>query len=208
MADNQSRDRGKDERAGTEMERRERGAMVGREPYGTGPFALMRSFSEEMDRMFSDFLGLRRGRPRGGSLAGLGGGTFWPDMEVFQRGNKLVVRADTPGVERDDLDVEVREGALVISGERMTQNEQEDDRFFRRERSYGSFQRTIPLPEGANTENIQATFQNGVLEVEVELEENTPSRGRRIEVREGARATAGAGRHSGRETTGTSSRSR
>jgi HSP20 family protein len=191
------RSQGVEKRSGSETGRGG-GEMVGprREGLGSGPFALMRSFSEEMDRMFSGFLGSRLGSWGGDRLASrLGGGTWWPEMEVLQRSDKLVVRADMPGMSMEDVTVEVRDGALVISGERRDETEETDDTFFRRERAYGSFLRTIPLPEGAKVDTAEAKFENGVLEIEMELPDRKERAGRRIQVREASRReTAGAGR--------------
>jgi len=159
--------------------------------FGGSPLAFMRRFTEEMDRLFEDF-GFGRGRlaPSFGRdffPAGFGefGQTAWsPQVEVFEREGRLVVRADLPGLTKDDVKVEVSDGALTISGERKSEHEEKGEGFYRSERSYGSFYRQIPLPEGASADDAQATFNNGVLEVSMQAPQRQ-SRSRRLEITDG-----------------------
>ena len=92
-----------------------------------------------------------------------------PNVDVFERDNRLIARADLPGAKKEEVKVEVAEGWLAISGERKKETETEKDNVYRRECEYGNFYRAIPLPEGAKVEEIKATFENGVLEVTVPL---------------------------------------
>jgi HSP20 family protein len=108
-----------------------------------------------------------------------------PQIEVFQRDNELVVRADLPGMTRDDVAVEVTEEAVTIQGERRHESEEEREGFYRSERIYGSFYRVIPLPEGAISEQAKANFRDGVLEITMPAPPK--SKGRRIEIGEGAK---------------------
>lgn len=153
----------------------------------TSPFSFMRRFSEEMDRLFDDF--------------GFGGGlispnfgsdfqqlsSWQPQTEVFQRGNQLVVQADLPGMTKDDINVDIEDGNIIIRGERQNSRESNDEGFYRTERSYGSFYRSIPLPEGVDAEAAKADFRNGVLEITMPMPEQK-SRGRRLEIGEGGTA--------------------
>jgi HSP20 family protein len=142
-----------------------------REFFSASPFELMRRFSEEMDRAFESF-GLSRGW-------GFGGGetTGWsPAVEVFERDNNLVVRADLPGLNKDDVKVEMTDSGLIIQGERKREHEEKGEGWYRSERSYGQFYRVIPLPEGANAEQAKAQFENGVLEVAVPIPESQSHR--------------------------------
>ena len=93
------------------------------------------------------------------------------------------MRADLPGLKRDDITVEVDDGVLTLSGERRQENREEREGFYRSERSYGSFYRTIPLPEGVEEDDISATFDEGVLEVRVPVPEQAQRRARRVEIR-------------------------
>jgi HSP20 family protein len=118
--------------------------------------------ADDMDRLLENF-GL--GRAFGlGAPAGLWRGvsaedqSAWlPEVETFRRGDKLVVRADLPGLTKDDVKAEIDNGMLTISGHRSSEREENSDEFYRSERSYGSFYRTIPLPEGIESDNCEAT---------------------------------------------------
>ena len=144
------------------------------------PFALMRRMQDDMDQLFSTFGFGRVGlSPLLGSILSndvsdlpslSGRGTvnesLWsPQIETFRRGNQIVVRADLPGVDKDDVNVNVDNGVLTISGERSAQNEDQGDGWYRTERSYGSFYRALSLPEGVDAGQCNANFKDGVLEV-------------------------------------------
>jgi HSP20 family protein len=170
-------------------------ALARREPWAqiggpTNPFALMRRFAEEMDRFFEDFrLGFPRlDLPWWGTEAGEA--AWSPPLEVVERGGNLVVRAELPGLTKDDVKVEVREDALAISGERRHEREEKRRGFYRSERTYGSFYREIPLPEGVDPEQAKASFKNGVLEVTVPAPPRA-AKGRRIPI-EAAAETKGS----------------
>jgi HSP20 family protein len=148
----------------------------------SNPFGFMRRMSEEMNRIFES-AGL------GGAIAPVGGmeqasmATWMPQIEVRQKGNEFVVRADLPGLKREDVSVEVDDGILTLSGERRQESSEEHEGFYRSERSYGSFYRAIPIPEGVNEEEISATFGDGVLEVHVPVPAGQQRRGRKVEIK-------------------------
>ena len=129
----------------------------------------------------------QQGLTRGGQGTGLQQkslANLWsPQVEVFERGNNLVVRADLPGLSRENVDVELDADALIIRGERRSDVEDEGEGFYRSERSYGSFYRAIPLPEGIDASGCNARFRDGVLEVTLPKPAQQPSRTRRIDVR-------------------------
>jgi HSP20 family protein len=145
------------------------------------PFSFMRRFGEEMDRLFEDFGfgGLGRGL-MSSDIGGLGRTAWSPQIEMFEREGKLVVRADLPGMNKDDVKVDLEDDAITIQGERKSEHEENREGYYRTERSYGSFSRTIPLPEGVNGEDAKASFRNGVLEIVME----GPKRkgGRRLDI--------------------------
>lgn len=156
------------------------------------PFQMMNQFADEMDRLFGEF-GFARGLApgsRGGQGAGLTPElvqtTWMPQIEVHERDNQLVVRADLPGMKKGDVDIDVINDTLVIQGERRHEHREggEGKGYFRSERSYGRFYRAIPLPEGVDEDQVKAHFRDGVLEVTVPLPEHR-TRGRRIEIEEG-----------------------
>jgi HSP20 family protein len=104
---------------------------------------------------------------------------------VFQRGDELVIRADLPGLNKDDVKVDVKDDALIIQGERRQHREEERQGIYRSERIYGNFQRWIPLPDGAITDQAKAHFSNGVLEVVMPAPPEHVTRGRRLDITEG-----------------------
>ena len=147
----------------------------------TSPFDLMRRLSEEMDHYIAQF-GMGRGRQ---GIAAAGSGLFSPPVEVLERNGTLVVRADLPGLTKDDMRVEITEDTLTLEGERRTEHQEEQGGVLRSERSYGRFRRQIPLPEGANTEQATALFKDGVLEVSIPVPQRS-ARGRQIEIQSSA----------------------
>jgi HSP20 family protein len=95
------------------------------------------------------------------------GGEGGIKVDVFEEGGSLVVKADLPGIAKEDLSVRVIEGTLLISGERRHEEKVERKNYLRVERSIGTFSRTIPLPEGVNTEGITATLKDGILDIRI-----------------------------------------
>lgn len=159
------------------------------DPSGWTPFAMMRRMQEDMDRLFGGF-----GLGRFGSPFGSEQSEWAPAVEAFQRGNEFVVRADVPGLSREDLSVEVGDEALTIRGERKFDHEEEREGIFRSERSYGAFCRVIPLPEGVLADSAKANFKSGVLEVVMQAPPHEVRRGRQLEISEGERQAQPASR--------------
>jgi len=151
------------------------------------PFTFMRRFSEEMDRLFEDF-GLGRGLlapnlERGlDQLESLRTGIWAPQVEVLERDNELIIRADLPGMTKDDIQVDVDDNSLVVRGERQSEREEDDEGYYRSERSYGSFYRRIPLPAGVDAESASAEFRNGVLEISMPAPKRTSERRRQLNI--------------------------
>ena len=144
-------------------------------PFSGTPFSMMRRFMDDMDRLFEGFAGARMtpafdatkfAFPEWSEFEK----TMWsPKIEVLKNNGEMTVRADLPGLKREDIDIEITDGALVLSGERKEKSEEKKEGFYRSERSYGSFYRSIPVPEAVSPENAKATFDNGVLEVKIAL---------------------------------------
>jgi len=150
-----------------------------RYPIRSNPFGMLERFADEVDRMFEDF-GLGRGFGRMSSATGML--TWAPQVDVTQNNNELTICVDLPGMKKDDVKVDVTEDAITIQGERRREQEDEKGGVFRSERSYGSFYRVIPLPEGAITDQAKATFKNGVLEIKLPAPPEQVSHGRRLEI--------------------------
>lgn len=156
--------------------------------FGQTPFKMMRRFTDDMERafdMFNSFNMMPRfeadfGFPKMNELfnfpraldiyeiprmAELEKAAWWPEIEVVEKNGELKVHADLPGMKKEDINVEFTDNALIISGERKQETEEEREGFFHTERNYGSFYRSIPLPEGAILDKANAVFHDGVLEV-------------------------------------------
>ncbi len=168
--------------AGTDIARRENAPSAG------SPFTFMRRFSEEMDRLFEDFgfgrgwlaPGFERGLDQLGTLAG----SAWaPQVEVLERDNEMIIRADLPGMTKGDIKVEIADNAIAIRGERKSEREEDEEGYYRSERTYGSFYRRIPLPRGAKPEEASADFRNGVLEITMPTSQTTEEKSRQIEIK-------------------------
>jgi HSP20 family protein len=105
-------------------------------------------------------------------------------MDLWEVEDHFVLKADLPGVSEADVSIEVQDGTLTISGERRSEERGEGAGWYRFERSFGGFSRSLTLPEGVNAEGIEASFQGGVLEVRIpKPEERKP---RRVEIKAGS----------------------
>ena len=148
---------------------------------------MMRRFTEDMERMFDDFGELRfpgffnqEFRPFGAEYKHF---EWMPQIEVRQTNGDFMVKAELPGLTKDDVKVELTDEALTISGERKEEKEEKREGFYRTERNYGRFFRQIPLPEGVKTDKANATFRNGVLEVTMPAPK-MESQARKLEIKE------------------------
>ena len=100
-----------------------------------------------------------------------------PVVDVYDHDERIVVKAELPGVDKKDIHVDVKEGILTLSGERSYENEVKDEKYHRKERAYGKFSRSFTLPEGLDTEKIVADYKDGVLKVEIpKPEEKKPKK--------------------------------
>jgi HSP20 family protein len=145
------------------------------------PFDMMRSLSQEMDRMLGDF-GVRRRWPF--RPFALEEAAWAPELEVSEQNGVLQVRLDLPGLKKEDVKVDLTEDALVVQGERRQEEEKKSQGYYRSERSYGRFFRSVPLPEGAKLDTTKATFADGVLEIVMEIGRPQPPATRRVEIGE------------------------
>jgi HSP20 family protein len=152
------------------------------------PFTLLRQLTSEFDRAFETSAWpsfrwpLLRARPATETA------TWFPEIDVFEKDNRLITKIDLPGLKKEDVKVEVTDGHLAISGERKTEAEEKKENFYRCEREYGSFHRAIPLPEGVKLEDVKATFSEGVLEVSVPLPAQPEAKVRKVEIQEAPKA--------------------
>lgn len=151
--------------------------------FSINPFAAMRRMSEEMDRAFGQFFGQQSG-------AGGGRDAWYPAIEVSEREGQLHVHAELPGLNPEDVKVELANDALIIRGERKSEHEHQIGKAYRSERRYGEFYREIALPEGVNAEQARAQFRNGVLEIAIPMPEQRSTR-REIPISTGESGSSG-----------------
>ncbi|WP_243371598.1 Hsp20/alpha crystallin family protein [Geotalea sp. SG265] len=151
--------------------------------YETKPTTIERnilSTLHEMERMFDEtihrpFFGFNM-VPFRHMFEELGSfGTFTPTCDIFESGNELVVKSDLPGMSREDVKVTIMDNNLIIEGERKSEEKVERKDYLRVERTHGSFSRRIALPEGIDSEQIKASFKDGVLEIRVPKTETKTS---------------------------------
>ena len=134
--------------------------------FSASPFELMRRFTDEMDRWFE------------------GSGLWSPPIEITERNGKFEVCAELPGLRKEDVKVELTPEGLVISGERKHEREERQEGVYRSERRYGSFCRTIAIPEEAQIDQAKAKFEDGMLKVSIPVPASQRRR-RQIPIEEG-----------------------
>lgn len=157
------------------------------------PFAFIRRFAEDMDQLFEDFgvesrwhmpSFLTRGHELLRREAGFVPAEWSPRVDVVERDGRFVVRADLPGLSKDEVKVELSDHLLTIQGERKQEKKEEREGCRYSECMYGSFYRAIPLPEGADPSKATAEFRHGVLEVTMPSTAPAAQKARRIEIQE------------------------
>lgn len=147
------------------------------------PFGDVGRWEHDMDRMMEDFFG-RRMRP------------WWPDrwfkgeeldvrapaLDLYEEKDDIVVKAELPGIEKDNIEVNLTDHTLTIKGEKKKEEEIKEENYYRAERSYGSFLRTIELPKDVHSDKVKASFKNGILEVRVPKTEEAKAKEIKVKV--------------------------
>ena len=147
------------------------------------PFMDLTRWERDMDRMMEDFFG-RRMRP------------FWPErwfgrdelevrapaVDVFEEKDDIVVKAELPGMEKDNIEVNLTDHMLTIKGEKKKEEEIKEENYYRAERTYGSFLRTLELPRDVHADKIKASFKNGILEVRMPKTEEAKAKEIKVKV--------------------------
>ncbi len=134
-------------------------------------------FRREIDRIFDEFFSSER-FPALGVQEGVG----FPLLDVYDAGDKIVVKAELPGVDKDDIELVVKDNELIIKGEKKKEEEIKEDNYYYSERSFGSFVRSIRLPVEIKADEVKAKFKNGVLEIELPKVEEARPKEIKIEV--------------------------
>lgn len=142
------------------------------------PFREIDSVFEDLDKTLNRFFG-RPQRFRGGSerLSGRS-----PVTDLRDLGDKYQVEAELPGLDKDDVEIELRDDNIVIDGEKTEKREEEGEDYLRRERGYKSFYRQLPLPSEVEPEDIAASLENGILTIDLPKKEPEKKESKQIEI--------------------------
>ena len=146
------------------------------------PGDMFSTMRDEMDRMFERF---ENGWPRWPAVFGRGAGAdvMIPELDVRDNGQQLVIEADLPGVSEKDVSVTMAGGLLTIRGEKKTDHEEKKDNYYLSERSFGSFERSLRLPDTLDEDKIEAKFDKGVLRIVIAKRPEAVKAERRIEIK-------------------------
>jgi len=138
---------------------------------------------EEMNQLFEDFFSSSPMTMSPFSEETSLAGDFVPSMDIKESEREITVSAELPGMEAEDIDISITGNTLTITGEKKSEIEEKSERYYRSERSYGSFRRSIPLPDSVQEEKIEATYQQGVLKVSLPKEPGSEKGTKRIEIK-------------------------
>jgi HSP20 family protein len=156
------------------MAKRESRELVKTEPAARIP--VMR----DMDRWFEDFFG--RPFPSIMPRFAIQEAEFIPAIDIYEEGNDVIVKAELPGMKKEDIDISLSEDTITLSGEKKAEHKIEKRGFYRYESSYGSFCRSMTLPSDVQPEKVKAEFKNGVLEVRMPKTEEAKKKERKIKI--------------------------
>ena len=147
------------------------------------PIGELNTLQNEMNRLFNTFFDQPAPTGRGGAP-----GRRWiPAMDLVETGDHYVLRADLPGLSDEDVNVELQDNMLTISGERKPEHESQQEGYYRLERAFGAFSRSLTLPDGVDPGAVQAHFDRGVLEIRIpKPEQKMP---RHVQIKLGASPT-------------------
>lgn len=147
------------------------------------PFSEMARWEREMERTFEDFFGKR--------LRPLMDERWWvprtialpaPAVDLYDEKDEIVAKAELPGMGKDDIQVNISDHLLTIKGEKKREEETKEENYYRSERSYGSFSRSVELPAEVQVEKARASFKNGVLEIRLPKTEEAKKKESKVKV--------------------------
>ena len=124
------------------------------------PFRDMVTLRDRMDRLFDDSLARLRGAEDDMSLS-----NWSPSVDIYETAESIVIKAEVPGVKKEEISVEVKDDTLYLKGERKFEKDVKEENYHRMERSYGAFRRVFSLPATVEQDKVKATFKDGVLEI-------------------------------------------
>ena len=145
-------------------------------PFGElAPFRDFEWMRRDMDRLWNSFF-------ERGTLRSEEGGEWLPSLDVAETKNEIVVKAEVPGLEPKDIDISLSDGLLTIKGEKKHEREEKEENYHLVERSYGSFARSIRLPNEVQSDKINASYKNGVLKIVLPKSEEAKKKEIKIKV--------------------------
>lgn len=144
------------------------------------------SLQNEINRVFDDFFSNGFSESSLLPSSWTGDQLATPAVDIVENEKSFKVEAELPGMDQDDVEVTINDNYLTVKGEKKESKEDKDDNYVRRERYYGSYQRTISLPETANTDKAKATFKKGVLQVEIPKKAEAVKPSKKLEIKEAA----------------------
>jgi len=124
------------------------------------PFRELARIEQELNKVFNEFL--PAGRTETVQIQ-----AWNPRVDVYEKDDKLIVEAEIPGAKKEDIEVKIKDNAIVVKGEVKKEEEKKEENYYRSERFYGKFERVIPLPVEVKAEEAKATFENGILKLEI-----------------------------------------
>lgn len=142
------------------------------------PLRDLSSIQEKMNQLFEDTFSRTRGRDEA-----LGKGMWTPAVDIYETDDAVVVKAELPGLEKNQISVDVKDGILTLHGERKFEKEVKEENYHRIERAYGSFHRSFSLPSSVEQEKIGAKFKDGVLEVTLPKQERAKPKQIKVDVK-------------------------
>ena len=141
------------------------------------PFRDLLAIQDRMNRLFQDTMARQRGEEQ------TEGGGWGPAVDIFETADRIVLRADLPGVEQEQIEIRVDDNTLVLRGERKSPGDAKPEEFHRAERPHGPFMRSFSLPLNIDQSTIKATHKNGVLELTLPKKQESRAKAIRVEVK-------------------------
>jgi HSP20 family protein len=148
-------------------------AIVRWQPYGA-----VATLQDSINRLFNDAF------TRGGADEDFSLSAWKPLVDIFDKEDAIIIHAELAGVKKEDVSIEVKDNVLTLKGERIETREINEDKFYRKERTFGSFHRAFTLPTAINPEKIKATFKDGILEIEIPKPEEQKPKQIKIDIAE------------------------
>jgi HSP20 family protein len=140
------------------------------------------AFKKAFSDMFDDFWSHKNFALSVPSLSNWAKGIWQPAVDIHENKKDLVISASLAGLKKEDIKVDIDEDVITISGEKKEEKEQEDKNYYRREQSYGSFQRSIKLPDYVDADKAKAAYKNGVLEIKIPKIAKPPRKGKKLDI--------------------------